>query len=242
MHESNHALQEQCILTDENVDRHFSAMLQVENARDDNGRLYNYIQPDADRDYEYNVLYYLQCNELDSNNQAASFMLSQQNRYGHEEGYHNYIQERTHYFCNINSAIDNYRENRQNLQRSQINEAYTRGDISDKQYELLSAHISDDRYEDVAVKECRTIAGEVNELNNKFNAELEISKSAQSEYLGSVCDGVQVAFVDGSEKVSPNNITADSPNDYLGTTKNMSNKTYSNSFVASKTSEMEQSL
>ena len=86
VHESTHAYQSHCIQTGEGYDDHTLSMMEAEMARDEQGNLYNYARSSPEYD--------MQCDELDSNNKAATFMLEQRARYEHDPEYRTYIEER----------------------------------------------------------------------------------------------------------------------------------------------------
>lgn len=154
VHESNHAYQSHCIKN--NLEQGYAGntynMLQVEMARDEQGRLYNYA--------EDSPMYDMQYNELDSNNKAASFMLAQRERYQSDSKYADYIEERAEHFRYVNDSLKQNRDERIVYQNMQINNAYIRGDVSKGQYDELLCNINQRTEVDAAVLESQSV-GEI---------------------------------------------------------------------------------
>lgn len=180
VHESNHAYQSHCIETEEgyDYDDHTLTMMEAEMARDEQGNLYNYARTSPEYD--------MQCNELDSNNKAATFMLEQRERYENDPSYRSYIEERAAHFSEVNSSIDNNPDERARLQNDQAYIAYVRGDITEDQYNLLSSNINDTKYQDSAVAQSKSVGASIAELNNEFQNEVTQESTSNNNYLGAV--------------------------------------------------------
>ena len=177
MHESNHAYQTYCIESGSGAyDNHTRSMMQAEMARDERGCLYNY-KTDS-------IGYDMQCNELDSNNRAASFMLSQEERYSSDSEYRTYIASRADHYSEVSSHLDQYREQRTNMQSDQAYTAYVRGDISESQYALLNQdlHSADGQFHDAPAEECANLNESIKALNQSYQNEQNLA--AQNDYLG----------------------------------------------------------
>ncbi len=140
VHEGNHAYQEHCIKNGLYDNDPTGKMIEVESARDDKGNMYNY----RDSFPEYNM----QVNELDSNNKAAEFMLSQADRYGDDPEYEKYLADRQYHFSRVNEDLDQKKELRDDMQSDQIDAALEHGDISQAEHDQLSERINNDNYMD----------------------------------------------------------------------------------------------
>ncbi len=165
VHESNHAYQHSCMANGAGYDQHMLNMMQAETARDENGALYNYAQQSP--------YYDMQCNELDSNNRALSFMMGEKSRYEKDAAYKSYISERFCHFQDVNTAITLQEENRRSLQKLQADEAFKRGDITKEQYKSLVENIQNTGFEDSAVKESFALETQLSEIHNGFVQEAE---------------------------------------------------------------------
>ena len=181
VHESNHAYQYYCINNKGKFNEETIDMIQAELARDENGNLYNYARSSP--------AYDIQCNELDSNNAAAEFMLAQRERYQNDSEYREYINERANHFANVNDSLIKNKEQRVAMQTDQTNIAYIRGDISEKQYSEIVDKLSDPNYEDPAAARSKELGGEFNELNKEYANESGVQNNTESEgYMGTVID------------------------------------------------------
>lgn len=169
VHESNHAYQAYCVENGVGYDEYTRNMMEVESMRDENGDLYNYARTSPQYD--------MQCNELDSNNRAAEFLISESDRYKTDQEYKDYIAERDGHFKDVNYALDNYQGMRTSMQNDQAYTSYVRGDISQEQYDNLSAGINDSNYVDSTVTESHSLGDSLSGLN----AELNYSNDMDSE-------------------------------------------------------------
>lgn len=207
VHESNHAYQAHCIETGEGYDDHTLSMMEAEMARDERGSLYNYATTSPEYD--------MQCDELDSNNKAASFLLEQRERYENDPSYRDYIEERANHFDQVNSSIENNPEDRTRLQNNQAYVAYVRGDITEEQYTSLSNNINNDNFQDNTVTQSQQLGASLDALNKEYQNENE--QTNESDYLGNVqastesIDGVE--YLGNTTEVS----SSASQDSYLGT-------------------------
>lgn len=170
IHESNHAYQAHYVENGVGYDEYTRNMMEVESMRDENGALYNYarISPQYD----------MQCNELDSNNRAAEFLISESDRYKTDQEYKDYIAERDGHFKDVNYALDNYQGIRTSLQNDQAYTSYVRGDISQEQYDNLSAGINDSNYVDSTVTESHSLGESLSDLNAELNYSNDMDNEA----------------------------------------------------------------
>lgn len=175
VHESNHAYQAYCVQTGQGYDEQTLGMIQAEMARDERGFLYNY----ATEPPEYDI----QCDELDSNNKAAVFLVSQKERYQNDPEYCAYIKERAEHFEYVNNSLHQDREQRVAMQNRQAHLAYVRGDVSEEQYHTLSQNINNEQYTDAAAAESYSVGEAVSEINHEFR-----QNYAENSYLGSVSE------------------------------------------------------
>lgn len=173
VHESNHAYQTYCIQTGHEYDEQTLSMMQAEMARDERGFLYNYATGSPEYD--------MQCDELDSNNKAAVFLVSQKERYQNDPEYCAYIKERAEHFEYVNNSLHQDREQRIAMQNRQAHLAYARGDVSEEQYHILSQNINNEQYTDAVVTESYSVGEAVSKINNEFQ-----QNYAEDSYLGSV--------------------------------------------------------
>jgi len=212
VHESTHAYQSHCIQTGEGYDDHTLSMMEAEMARDEQGNLYNYARSSPEYD--------MQCDELDSNNKAATFMLEQRARYEHDPEYRTYIEERATHFSEVNSTLDNNFEDRVRLQNDQAYVAYIRGDISEDQYNSLSEKINSEEYQDPTVVQSHDVGDAIEALNIEYQNNNEHSNIANNEYLGNVEETSET--IDGDMYIGTTNDVERSNNEgsYLGTANN----------------------
>lgn len=177
-HESNHAYQTYCINNGIEYDEYTRNMMGVETARDQNGNLYNYARTSPQYD--------MQCNELDSNNKAASFVIGEKDRYSADPAYKDYVAERDSHFKDVNTVLDNNQAMRTSMQNDQTYTSYVRGDITEETYNSLSESINDPNHVDPTVAESHTIGGSLSLLNEELNANIN---EEMAEENNSYADG-----------------------------------------------------
>lgn len=170
VHESNHAYQAHCVENGVGYDEYTRNMMEVESMRDENGALYNYARTSPQYD--------MQCNELDSNNRAAEFLISESDRYKNDQEYKDYIAERDGHFKDVNYALDNYQGMRTSMQNDQAYTSYVRGDISQEQYDNLSAEINDSNHVDSTVTESHSLGDSLLDLNAELNYSNDMDNEA----------------------------------------------------------------
>lgn len=161
VHESNHAYQEYCIANGINSDDHALGMMEVEMARNEQGYLYNYESDGLKND--------MQCCELDSNNKAAAALLAEQERFKNDPDYKQYIADREKHFSEVNAGLENRADSRMIMQSNQVYKSYVMGDISEEQYNALSANVLNENYEDSTVQESKAIGETISQLNSELN-------------------------------------------------------------------------
>lgn len=180
-HESNHAYQTYCVNNGIGYDEYTRNMMGVEIARDQNGNLYNYARTSPQYD--------MQCNELDSNNKAASFVIGEKDRYSSDPAYKDYVAERDSHFKDVNTALDNNQAMRTSMQNDQTYTSYVRGDITEETYNSLSESINDPNHIDPTVSESHTIGESLSLLNEELNADIN---EEMAEENNSYADGVEI--------------------------------------------------
>lgn len=180
-HESNHAYQTYCVNNGIGYDEYTRNMMGVETARDQNGNLYNYARTSPQYD--------MQCNELDSNNKAASFVIGEKDRYSSDPAYKDYVAERDSHFKDVNTALDNNQAMRTSMQNDQTYTSYVRGDITEETYNSLSESINDPNHIDPTVFESHTIGESLSLLNEELNADIN---EEMAEENNSYADGVEI--------------------------------------------------
>lgn len=179
VHETNHAYQEFAIKNgSEKYDDHTITMMKVEMARDEHGKLYNY----ATKSPEYDI----QCDELDSNNKAASYLLAEKNRYGKDPKYRDYIKERVEHYKKVSSSLKNESDKRVLLQKNQIETARIQGDISDEEYETLKDNILNLEFQDETVEESYKVGDAVIGLNIEYELEKSVAVTEDVDYMGTL--------------------------------------------------------
>lgn len=179
VHETNHAYQEFAIKNgSEKYDDHTITMMKVEMARDKHGKLYNY----ATKSPEYDI----QCDELDSNNKAASYLLAEKNRYGKDPKYRDYIKERVEHYKKVSSSLKNESDKRVLLQKNQIETARIQGDISDEEYETLKDNILKLEFQDETVEESYKVGDAVIGLNIEYELEKSVAVTEDVDYMGTL--------------------------------------------------------
>ena len=178
LHESNHAYQSYCIQIGEgNYDEHTLSMMQAEMARDERGSLYNYRTGGID--------YAVQCNELDSNNRAAAFMLAQENRFGNDPEYQAYMQNRENgYYSAVSTYLEQHGSQRTAMQQDQAYTAYVRGDISESQFNAINENLNSGQFIDSPAEECIRLNESISELNRAYQNEQD--ETTAQDYLGNI--------------------------------------------------------
>lgn len=173
VHESNHAYQSYCINNGIGYDEYTRNMMGVESARDENGNLYNYARTSPQYD--------IQCNELDSNNKAADFLISEKDRYKDDQEYKDYIAERDDHFKYVNTALDNNPGMRTSMQNDQAYTSYERGDISEEQYNSLSEDINKPNHINPTVEASHSIGDTISEMNIELYQDNDVSVDEKVE-------------------------------------------------------------
>ena len=200
-HESNHAYQTYCVNNGIGYDEYTRNMMGVETARDQNGNLYNYARTSPQYD--------MQCNELDSNNKAASFVIGEKDRYSSDPAYKDYVAERDSHFKDVNTALDNNQAMRTSMQNDQTYTSYVRGDITEETYNSLSESINDPNHIDPTVSESHTIGESLSLLNEELNAdineEMAEENNSYSDSVGSTESESSAESVDISGNDSNDN-------------------------------------
>lgn len=186
-HESNHAYQTYCVNNGIGYDEYTRNMIGVETARDQNGNLYNYARTSPQYD--------MQCNELDSNNKAASFVIGEKDRYSSDPAYKDYVAERDSHFKDVNTALDNNQAMRTSMQNNQTYTSYVRSDITEETYNSLSESINDPNHIDPTVSESHTIGVSLSLLNEELNADLN---EEMTEENNSYADGIGITESESS--------------------------------------------
>lgn len=188
IHESNHAYQHACIENQTGYDQHMLDMMQAETARTEEGQLYNYARMSPQYD--------MQCNELDSNNKAAAYLMAQSERYGNDPAYREYIAERYTHFQDVNTALSLNENARNTMQTNQANEAFARGDISEEQKNGLTENIQNENYEDAAVQGSYATGEALEALHNEYTQEAE---NAAENDMDAGCDNDMGDDIGGME-------------------------------------------
>ena len=137
LHEARHAYQEKSVKKGEGYDEHSLNMIKAENAVDENGNPYNYI--------EDGVGYDTASCELDANNEAMRTMLSYSEEFESDPEYLNYLEERKNHFQDVNETLKEEREQRQEIQKEQAEQAYYRGDLSEEEYTEIKERVEENR-------------------------------------------------------------------------------------------------
>lgn len=157
IHESNHAYQHYCVANNCGYDYTTRSMLQAELAKDGFGNHYNYATQ--------SLFYDLQYNELDSNNVAADFVISQYTRYNGDPQYADYIKERASHFSHVNSELDSLRSERASLQHDQAYTSFVRCDINGDQFEAIENRIQNSKTDDPMAQRSKSIDQKLQSLN-----------------------------------------------------------------------------
>lgn len=189
-HESNHAYQTYCVDNGIGYDEYTRNMMGVETARDQNGNLYNYARTSPQYD--------MQCNELDSNNKAASFVIGEKDRYSSDPAYKDYVAERDSHFKDVNTALDNNQAMRTSMQNDQTYTSYVRGDITEETYNSLSESINDPNHVDPTVSESHTIGESLSLLNEELNADIN---EEMAEENNPYADGVEITESESNTEI-----------------------------------------
>lgn len=200
-HESNHAYQTYCVNNGIGYDEYTRNMMEVETARDQNGNLYNYARTSPQYD--------MQCNELDSNNKAASFVIGEKERYSNDQAFKDYVAERDSHFKDVNTALDNYQGMRTSMQNSQAYTSYVRGDISEDTYNSLSENINDPNHIDATVNESHSIGDSISALNEELNMDINEDNEAVNDGVEESTVGVDNGNDSNEIDVSGNNSNYD---------------------------------
>ncbi len=163
VHEGTHADQNARIARLECQGNATQSMIQAESARDERGVLYNYKSNGP--------LYSLQCNEMESNNEAATFLLSQAPRYGEDPVYREYIEKRTEYYSQVNKDMETQRDARIELQNQQALMAFAHGDITEEQFNDITGSLSREDYLDTEAIRTQELNVDLQELQEQYVGE-----------------------------------------------------------------------
>lgn len=189
VHESNHAMQEFCVENQTGYDPNTGNLIMVETLRDNEGHLINY--ENASPRYD------MMCNELDSNNKAASVLLAQHERYESDPKYTEYINERLEHYNYVNSQLVEQSEVRFEMQRTDVDKAYQLGTIDDETYSTLNSYIENGQYYDTPAydslkveeelqNEMELLQSKQEELNQDVQPETNDGEETSNSYLGEV--------------------------------------------------------
>ena len=137
----------------------------------------------------------MQCNELDSNNKAASFVIGEKDRYSSDPVYKDYVAERDSHFKDVNTALDNNQAMRTSMQNDQTYTSYVRSDITEEIYNSLLESINDPNHVDPTVSESHTIGVSLSLLNEELNADLN---EEMTEENNSYADGIGITESESS--------------------------------------------
>lgn len=170
-HEGNHAYQTHCIKNGSGYDDHSLSMMAAEGARDSSGHLYNYDTGTITND--------LQNIELDSNNHAASVLISESERFKDDPAYAEYISERNTHFQIVNHNLEHSADVRDAMQKNQAWESFARGDLSPEQYQTVTQNFHDPDHTDPAVEESRRIGEELEALDHELSSEQSSEQSSE---------------------------------------------------------------
>ena len=162
VHENNHARQNYRVFNGPGYDEHTESMIQSEMSMDADGKLYNYAHGDN---------YDIQCNELDSNNKAAQFMLEQQDRFGDDPAYREYIANRDHHYNTVLDELEADPAARAKFQHDQAYTSFVRGDIDGEQFETIDSNLNTPGYEDATVADTYQTAEQIHALNMQYQEE-----------------------------------------------------------------------
>lgn len=181
-HESyGHAMQYQALQTGKGYEKNTLDMMQVELARDENGKLYNYSMN--------SVMNGLQTVELDANNKAAEKMMAESNRYKEDLDYKQYIEDRNTYFngnkeyYGVLEDLEAFSKDRTALQNQQVYASYVRGDISEEQYQTLNQHINNPDYIEQTVENTNFMGNALQDLQVQLFGEVENEAEVQTNVM-----------------------------------------------------------
>lgn len=214
VHEQNHAVQWNCIDNGMEKDGASIDMIRTE--------FHDYAQVEPE--------YSMQCNEMDSNNQAAEFMLSQADRYANDPNYREYVMERVEHYSEVNESIRTMECRRECMHESQADKALENGLISEEQHESLLERDQDPDQIDPEVSKSIEMESRLRELNHELGKGktsidyLDAEPAEDIGYTGICEEAVSEGITDG--------------NDYLGMAATQEN---GNDVGAEETSGMESS-
>ena len=177
IHEANHAYQHHCVETGSGMREDVRLMMQAELARDDRGRLYNYASTSPEYD--------MQCDELDSNNRAGAFVLSQAQRYGDDPAFEAYVKERANHFREVNHDLTHRDGLRQAMQERQTDVAYIRGDLSEEQYQTLRENLADENRVDPTAETSKELGAAFAQAEAYYAAQAERDQAMQAPQAAS---------------------------------------------------------
>ena len=172
IHEQNHAMQHYCINNDLEKDGASIQMIQAE------------FSDYEERGPEYSM----QCSEMDSNNQAADFMLSEADRYADDPKYHEYVKERAEHFSKVNTNVRTMTCRRESLHEQQADKALSNGLITEEQHDALLARDQDPGQIDPEVSRSVEMESRFRELdqeleNGRTSIEyLDAEPAAETDY------------------------------------------------------------
>lgn len=170
IHEGQHANHAYSTTNITQISKEEKMMIDIERypSIDSSKSFYAYYQEANHQD-----LYNIYSSELNTNNTAFSFLKNQENRYGDDEKYKEYIRERNDHYNHVYNDLNLFSDAKKNaiLETTQVN--YDRGSLSQEQYQSIVQHVSHqqnvDSFEQTAKDNHFMLNDMVSEYENNFN-------------------------------------------------------------------------
>ncbi len=189
-HEMTHGQQSRNIDANAGYDAHTLSMIKAESTRDKDGYLIAYASDGAQLHPNGASEYDVQCNEMDSNQQAAEFLMSQKDRYQEDNAYSDYIKSRAEHFEVVNEALHDNDQGRRALQHRQAEIGYKNQALSKEEYDAVEENLNNTDFKDVSTQKNEEIAAQLRELDKELSEKQETQVSQEEtseeeiEYLG----------------------------------------------------------
>ncbi len=172
IHEGRHGYQSEYADDPSKYDSFTGDLIQAGNARDENGKLYNY---DSGKNYD------MQCDEMDSNSTASEFLMGQADRYRDDPKYLEYLNDRVKHFDKVNGALNEHGADRRSFLANQAQNAYDHGDLTEGQLKNVQAGANDPNYTDPQALRSQWVGADVSNLRDQV-AQYQAENGIQSPY------------------------------------------------------------
>lgn len=251
-HEMTHGEQTRNLEANTGYDDHTASMMKAECTRDKDGYLIAYASGGKKLDDNGVTEYDVQCNEMDSNQKAAEFLMSQKERYQGDPEYSDYIKSRLEHFESVNEAIENNGKGRCALEQRQAKIGYDNKALTKEEFTALSEDLNNADYKDASTKKNEEIATQLKAVDKELdetqetNVDQEETLDADNDHMETLeveCDD-EIEYLGFTPEESGCGVEAESSENYVGSVDTISTEpeqanTYTGEIAQSSTSSVE---